>query len=86
MLCQQNQRRIVIALLALLCILALAQGAAARIGAASAPTFEGYGSADEPHAGLNPAATLESTPMGWASIVGVRGDSTAALATKIMRD
>ena len=47
---------------------------------------EGYGAADEPHAGLNPAACQDSSPRGWPGLIGVRGDTTSALATKIMRD
>jgi hypothetical protein len=47
---------------------------------------EGYGAADEPCAGLNPAACQDSSFRGWPGLVGVRGDTTSALATKIMRD
>ena len=48
--------------------------------------FEGYGAADEPRAGLNPAASQDSSPRGWPGLIGVRADTTSALATKVMRD
>ena len=75
----------ILAALVILIVIVIVISSARQLGGARR-LFEGYGAADEPHAGLNPAASQESCPRGWAGIVGVRGDSPSALVTKTKRD
>ncbi len=81
MMCTQSSLYAIAIAIAIMLILFVAAQAAS-----SPRLFEGYGAADEPHAGLNPAASQECSPRGWPGLVGVRADTTSALATKVMRD
>ena len=50
---------------------------------------EHYGAANEPHAGLNPAMSLDAAPgHGWPGfyLSGYRGDSASSLSHMMMRD
>jgi hypothetical protein len=53
------------------------------------PSCEHYGAANEPHAGLNPAMSLDAAPgHGWPGfyLSGYRGDSASSLSHMMMRD
>ena len=53
------------------------------------PSREHYGAANEPHAGLNPAMSLDAAPgHGWPGfyLSGYRGDSASSLSHMMMRD
>jgi hypothetical protein len=53
------------------------------------PSREHYGAANEPHAGLNPALSLDAAPgHGWPGfyLSGYRGDSASSLSHMMMRD
>lgn len=55
----------------------------------SMPLYEGYGAANEPHAGLNRAMTLEEAPgHGWPGfyLSGYRADSASAISHMMLRD
>jgi hypothetical protein len=74
MLCAQNSVYAIAALVALVLIVIAKTG--------NKRLFEGYGAANEPHAGLNPAASPDSSPRDWE---GVRADTPSALVTKTKR-
>lgn len=55
----------------------------------SIPLCEGYGAANEPHAGLNRAMTLDEAPgHGWPGfyLSGYRADSASAISHMMLRD
>ena len=79
MMCTQSLLYAIAIITLLILFVAAQTGSSPRL-------FEGYGAADEPCAGLNPAASQDSSPRGWPGLIGVRADTTSALATKVMRD
>ena len=81
----KNAAVVAIILLVLVCSFLFTN--AKVVNAINSGKREHYGAANEPHAGLNRASSLDSVPYGWPSLClsGYRADSAPSISAGMLR-